>query len=156
MGPLTAELPAQLAETQASRRHGSDIKQLHGKAPTTRTDAGLEPAGQPAQLQLKQPADQLVDLRQGETTTTGPPGAMGRCPQFKQRNPVRKGMGHGMPCNQGHQLHLQTLSCEMTGGNQGDLLSAPRSEMRQHQPQIITACSRHLFSHHPPAATRRS
>ena len=63
---------------------------------------------------------------------------MGRCPQFKQRNAVRKGMGHRMPWDERYQLHLQTLSSEMAGGYQGNFLSAPRSEMRQHQPQIIT------------------
>ena len=52
-------------------------------------------------------------------------------------------MGHRMPRDQRHQLHLQALRRKMTGGNQGHFLSAPRSEMGQHQPQIITACSRH-------------
>ena len=106
-------------------------------------DAGLEPAGEPAQLQLKEQADQLVELRQGETTSAGPPGAMGRCPQFQQWNPVGEGMGHGMAWDQRDQLHLQALRRKMASGNQGHFLSAPRSEMGQHQPEIITACSRH-------------
>ena len=156
MKPLTAELPAQLAQTQASRRLGADTKQLDGKAPSPWINTGLKPAGEPAQLQPKEQADQLVELSQGETTTTGPPGPMGRCPQFQQRDPIGKGMGQGMPRDERHQLPLQALSREVTGGNQGHLLSAPRSEMWQDQPQIVTACSWHRFSHHPPAATPRS
>ena len=74
----------------------SDTKELHGQARATRTDAGLEPAVEPAQLQLKQPADQLVELRQGETPTAGPPGAVVGAPSCSQ-DPVGEGMGQGMP-----------------------------------------------------------
>ena len=115
------------------------MKEPHGEPQPLGMDAGLEPTLEPAQLQLEEQADQLVKLRQGETTSAGPPGAMGRRPQFKPRNPVGKGMGHRMPRDQRHQLHLQALRRKMTGGNQGHFLSAPRSEMWQHQPEIITA-----------------
>ena len=138
-----AELPAQLPKPKTSCRLGADTKQLHGKATRPWINTGLEPAGEPTQLQLKQQANQLIELRQGEAPSAGPPGAMGRCPQFQQWNSVGKGMGHGMAWDERDQLHLQTLSGEMTGGNQGHFLSAPRSEMRQNKPQIITACSAH-------------
>ena len=79
------------------------------------------------QLQLKQQADQLVELGQGKTTRAGPPGAMGRRPQLQQWDPVGKVLGHGMARDKGDQLHLQPLSSEITGGNQGHFLSASRS-----------------------------
>jgi hypothetical protein len=60
---LMAELPAQLAEAKSSRRLSSDTKKLHGQTATLWIGTRLEPTCEPAELQLKQQANQLIDLR---------------------------------------------------------------------------------------------